>query len=119
MPVDLAMLTHRRCGQHELALARTAPGRNPERAGDGAASVDRALSRRAMIRPGQAVNDEEEVMDIREMHAGMKFRTAQGILEIVEEVEQAGYGEYVIGELNGHVDFVAHNELDEKDLIET
>ncbi|MDZ4722015.1 MAG: hypothetical protein SH847_26440 [Roseiflexaceae bacterium] len=57
-------------------------------------------------------------MDIREMHVGMKFRTAQGILEIVE-VEQAGSGEYVIGEINGHVDFVAHRELDEEDLIET
>jgi hypothetical protein len=55
-------------------------------------------------------------MDIRELHAGMTFHTAFGDLEILE-VEQAGYGEYVIGELNGHVDFVAFSELDENDLI--
>ncbi len=54
-------------------------------------------------------------MEIRELRAGMKFNTRQGVLAIiaVEPVE-----EYVIGELGGLVDYVAHAELEEADLVE-
>jgi hypothetical protein len=54
-------------------------------------------------------------MEIRELRVGMKFATQQGVLAIiaVEPVE-----EYVVGEIDGLVDYVAHTELEEQDLVE-
>ena len=53
-------------------------------------------------------------MEIRELRAGMTFNTRQGRLAIiaVDLVE-----EYVVGELDGCVDYVAHTELEEEDLV--
>jgi hypothetical protein len=53
-------------------------------------------------------------MEIRELRVGMKFKTMQGVVEIIA-VEPAE--EFVVGEIDGNVDYVAHNELEEADLI--
>jgi hypothetical protein len=54
-------------------------------------------------------------MEICEVRTGVKFYTVQGVLEIID-VDQAG--EFVVGALDGNIDYVEYDELKEQDLVE-